>query len=230
MSSAADAYMAQYNLAFQVSPIILQGGIAKSGLIPIIQLYNQVGKLTPGATVDDFFAQYLPLKGGTLISNAVGMYPFANQTIAANAVIQQPLTISLRMICPVNQPGGYITKLAIVTALQGSLQLHNASGGTYVVATPAFVYPNLIMTGMTDITSEEGVQQQIEWQLDFIAPLLTLAAAAAAQNNFMTTITGGGQIVGTPAWTPGQQQALSPGLPAILAALAAFGAKLGSAA
>jgi hypothetical protein len=230
VSTAADAYRSQYDLAFQVSPIILQGGIAKSGLIPIIQLYGQTGLLTPSASVNDFFAQYLPLPGSTLISNAVGMYPFANQTIAANAVIQQPLTLSMLMIAPVNQPGGYLTKLSTFTALQGSLQLHNASGGTYVVATPAFVFTNLIMTGMTDTTHGEGNQQQIEWQLDFIAPLLTLAAAAAAQNNLMATITGGGQIVGTPAWTPGQQQALSPGLPAILAALAAFGAKLGSAA
>jgi len=225
VSNSADAYMAQYNLAFQVSPIILQDGIAKGGLIPIIQLYGQVGNLAPSASVNDFFAQYLPLPGSTLISNTVGMYPFANQTIAANAVIQQPLTLSMKMIAPVNQQGGYLTKLATFTALQGSLQLHNASGGTYVVATPAFVYTNLIMTGMESLPSDDA-QQQIEWQLDFIAPLLTLAAAAAAQNNLMAAVTGGGQIVGTPAWTPNQQQALSPGLPAILAALAEFGGKV----
>jgi hypothetical protein len=226
--ASAAAYRAQYNLAFQVSPIILQGGIAASaqgGLIPIIQLYGQTGLLAPGASVDDFFAQYLPLPGGTLISNAVGTYPFANLTVAANAVIQQPLTLSMLMIAPVNRAGGYLTKLSTFTALQGSLQLHNASGGTYIVATPAFVFTNLIMTAMTDVTHGEGTQQQIEWQLDFIAPLLTLEAAAAAQSNLMAKVTGGGKIVGTPAWS-GNQQALPSNLAGIAAALAQFGGSL----
>lgn len=218
---AAQAYRSQYTLAFVVSPIILQGGIASSvqgGLLPIIGLYNQLGLFNsfstppgqqPGAapakplTVDQFFAQYMPLPGSTLIANSIAMYPFANQQIAANAIIQQPLTISMAMICPVNQPGGYTSKLGILSAIQQSLQAHNIAGGTYIVATPAFVYNNLLMTGMTDITSQrsEGGQQQIEYQLDFIQPLVTLQAAAAAQNSLMTKISGGQQIGGTPAWS-----------------------------
>jgi hypothetical protein len=215
--SAAGAYRAQYNLAFQVSPIILQGGIAASaqgGLLPIIALYGQLGLFgstttdengrpttVPPASADQFFAQYMPLPGSTLINNAVGMYPFANQQVAANAIIQQPLTLSMLMIAPVNQPGGYLTKLSTFTALQGSLQAHSAAGGTFSVATPAFVFSNLIMTGMTDITHGDGNQPQIEWQLDFIQPLLTIQAAAAAQSALMAKISSGGQINGTPAWS-----------------------------
>ena len=221
--STAGAYRSQYDLAFQISPIILQGGIAanaQGGLLPIVALYGQAN-----ATTGPFFAKYLPLPGSTLISQSVGMYPFANQEIAANATIKQPLTLSMHMIAPVNSQGGYLTKLATFTALQNSLQLHNASGGTYIVATPAFVYNNLLMTNIADITEGDTKQKQVEWQIDFIQPLLTLAAAAAAQSNLMATITGGGQITGTPSWS-GNAQALPSNLAGITAALANFGGQL----
>ncbi len=220
---ASQASINQYDLAFQVSPIILQNGIAAQAqgkLIPIAQLTG--GSTT---TLDEAFARYLPLPGATLISNAIGMYPFANQTIAANAVIQQPLTMSIRMIAPVNQAGGYLTKLSTFSNLQGKLQEHNATGGTYIIATPAFVYNNLLMTAMTDITSEDGMQKQIEWQLDFIQPILTLEGAAAQQNNLMQILSGGGQFTKPPGWS-GNSAALTATLTNITAALATFGGSL----
>ncbi len=193
---------AAYDLAYQVSPIILQGGIFPMGVqVPIIQLYGQqnlllsvVNAVIDPSTANSFFATYLPLPGSTLIANQVGMYPFANRRVAANAVIQQPLTLSMLMIAPVNQPGGYLIKQATFTALQGTLAQHNAAGGTYTVNTPAFPYTNLLMTGMSDVTSGEGKQKQIEWQLDFIQPLLTQAQAAQAQSSLMALLTSGGQI------------------------------------
>jgi hypothetical protein len=207
----AQAAIAAYELAYQVSPIILEGGIFPAGIqMPIIALYGQQNLLLSVAnsilnppSAGQFFATYLPLPGSTLISNQVGMYPFANRQVAANAVIQQPLTISMLMIAPVNQPGGYLTKQAMFTALQGTLQAHNAAGGTYTVNTPAYPYTNLLMTGMSDVTSGQGNQKQIEWQLDFIQPLLTLSAAAAAQSSLMALITSGGQITNpTTSGTP----------------------------
>lgn len=196
--SLANATRTAYDLAFQVSPIILVGGSYGAGM-PIIGLVGQLaalaqGVVAGGVSTDAFFARFLPLPGGTLISNAIGRYPFANQQVAANAVIQQPLNISLRMICPVRETGGYLTKLAILTSLQTSLQAHCSAGGTFNIATPGLIYTNCIMTGMTDITSGTTNQKQVEFQLDFEQPLITQAAATAALNTLMGKLTNGGQV------------------------------------
>jgi len=206
----AQAAIAAYELAYQISPILLQGGIFPSGLpVPIVALYGQqsltlsvLDSIIQPSSASEYFATYLPLPGSTLISNQIGMYPFANRQVAANAVIQQPLTLSMLMIAPVNQPGGYLTKLALFTALQSSLAQHIAAGGTFTVNTPAFMYTNLLMTNMSDVTSGQGAQRQIEWQLDFIQPLLTQAAAAAAQSSLISAITSGSQVT-TPSWSTG---------------------------
>lgn len=198
--ASADAYYrGQYDLAFQVSPIILQNGIAdavQGSLMPITML-------TGGSpqTIDEAFATFLPMPGGTLISQSVGMYPFANQAVAANATIQQPLTLSMVMIAPVNQRGGYLTKLQTFSALQRSLALHNSAGGMYIVATPAYIYQNMLMLTMTDITPDDVKQKQIEWQLDFVQPILTVEGAAAAQSSLMQKITQGGKILAPLSWS-----------------------------
>jgi len=221
----AGSYRAQYNLAFQISPIILQGGIApNNGLLPIIYLYNQQGLFSTNADPNAFFAQYLPLPGSTLISNTIGTYPFANQQVAANAIIQQPLTLSMLMIAPVNQAGGYLQKLATFTALQGSLNAHCIAGGTFSIATPAFIYNNIIMTGMTDITHGGSNQQQIQWQLDFVKPLVTIQDAAAAQNSFISKVTNGGQVT-NPGWS-GLPYGASPVLNGLSGAITQFGGTL----
>jgi hypothetical protein len=226
----AQAAIAAYNLAFEVSPIILTGGIAASaqgGLLPIIAMVGELGLLASNPTqTSQFFATYLPLPGSTLISNQIGAYPFANQQVAANAIITQPLTLSMLMIAPVNQPGGYLSKLATFTALQGSLAQHNAIGGTYSVATPAFIYNNLIMINMQDVTSGEGNQRQIEWQLDFVQPLLTQQAAAAAQSSLLAKITSGGQITNA-SWS-GSPFGGSPVVPGLSGAITQFGGALGN--
>lgn len=210
----ANAARSAYDLAYQVSPIILEGGTYSSPM-PIIGLIGQLpgignfpgqlvslgqGLATSGLSADDFFARFLPLPGSTLISNSVGKYPFANQQVAANAVIQQPLNISLKMICPVKEKGGYLTKLAIITSLQNALQAHCTAGGTFNIATPAYIYTNCIMTGMTDITSGTTNQKQVEYQLDFEQPLITQAAATAALSTLMGRLTDGQQVTSTNWW------------------------------
>ncbi len=221
---SAAGYSAQYDLAFQTSPIILRDGIAASvqgRLVPI-------SYFTPTANGEPF-ATYMPVPGSTLISQSIGMYPFANQYVAANATIQQPLTISLSMIAPVNQVGGYLSKLAAFSNLQSKLAQHNASGGMYIVATPAFIYQTLLLTAMTDITSEENKQKQIEYQLDFIQPILTLQAAAAAQSAIMQAITSGSKINGAPSWSgnqassPATATGVAGALGNVTTALGAFG-------
>lgn len=164
--------------------------------MPIIGLTGQIGAFLQGiASPQDvtsaFYAKYVPIPGGTVINNAIATYPFANQQVAANAIIEQPKNISLRMIAPVRDTGGYLTKTAIFTALQTALQNHNNAGGTYTIATPAFLYTDCVMTTMTDITSGNTKQQQIEWQLDFIKPLISTSDANAAFSNQMAKLSGG---------------------------------------
>lgn len=210
MGSAAPLAAAQaYNLAFQISPIILVGGIASGSLgnmLPIIALTGQAASFLQGVvssgnlSATDFFASFQPVAGGTLINNTVGTYPFANQSVAANAIIQQPLNISLRMLCPVNQEGGYLTKLPILTSLQQSFQNHNASGGLYNIATPGFVYTNCIMTGMQDVTPGNTAQQQVEFQIDFTQPLVTTQQTSSAFSSLMGKLQAG-QPVTSSSWS-----------------------------
>jgi len=202
--------LAAFRLSFELSPIILTGGIANlipGAALPIIAVTEALnfpdGLLSGGGDLDfdDFFCHFVPLPGSSLIDQQIGHYSFANQTIAANAVITQPLTISLRMICPVKDPGGYALKLATITALQATLKAHNASGGTYTIATPSYFYTNCVMLDMRDTSNSGSLQAQNAYQLDFEQPLLTLQAAIAAQNNLMSQISNGLPINGVPAWS-----------------------------
>lgn len=195
--SISPGYVA-YSLANSISPIILTRGIATKlgGYLPIVaitEVANLVDTLISGNDIglDNFFAQYVPLPGGMLINNQVATYPFANQNVAANAIIAQPLSISLLMKCPVRESAGYPIKLAIMTALQKTLSQHNNSGGTYSVVTPSFIYTDCIMTAMRDVSGGESKQVQYEWQIDLLQPLISLQAAQTALNNLMQRLTNG---------------------------------------
>lgn len=165
---------------------------------------NVIGNLLGGgsASLDSYFAHYRPLPGATMIDQDIGEYPFANQSVAANAVIVKPLIISLLMICPVRDPGGYPQKFAIMMALQAALKQHNTTGGTYTIATPSFMYTDCVMRSMRDVSRGETKQVQIEWQMDFEQPLLTLEQAQQQQSALMSKISGGTQTSGNPpSWS-----------------------------
>jgi hypothetical protein len=204
--------MIAFKMAYQLSPIILTGGIATSlgGALPIIALTEGAITLLAGLLtgsenleLDNFFAHYLPNPGSTLIQNEIAHYPFANQSVAANAIIAQPLNVSMTMLCPVRNLFGYFTKTATMSALQKSLAQHNSLGGTYSIATPAYLYTNCIMLSMRDVSGGDSKQAQFAWQLDFEQPLITLQAAQSALNGLMQKIAGGTQITGAPTWSSG---------------------------
>lgn len=199
MSILTSAARSAYDIAFQVSPIIFTGGSVAAmpgGAMPIIALVGQAGAFVQGALaeglgMEDFYARFVPMPGSTAIANTVGAYPFANQNVAANAIVRQPLTISLQMYAPVKDTAGYLTKLPLFTALQQSFASHNAAGGTYSIATPSYVYTDCIMLAMTDVTGHDTAQQQVTWQLDFIQPLISQAQASSALSSLMSKMTGG---------------------------------------
>lgn len=121
---------AAWILSYQLAPIVFCGGIAKNifgGTMVITQITESSsfpsGLLSSGGPVslDDYFANFIPLPGATLGENVIGEYPFANQAVAANAVIANPLVVSCLMMCPVRDAGGYAASTAIMTALASAM-------------------------------------------------------------------------------------------------------------
>ena len=223
--SASAAQLAT-QVAVQASPIILTGGIAsKIGALPIMALTEAGGLLgtalsggsalsllAGGAaaldsllsgvpSLSNLFANFIVLPGATIADNQFGMYPFANQAVAANAVISQPLSVSVLLVVPATPTHGFAVKLATMTALQSSLKQHNFTGGTYSIITPSYIYTNCLLSALADASGGEDTQQQVSWRFDFIQPLVTLAGALQAQNSLMQQLTNGSPIPGlsTPA-------------------------------
>lgn len=188
-----------YQLSYEISPILLNNGIANpnlGGLLPIVSILQAssfvTGILSGGDVTDlnQFFAHFRPMAGGTLIEQEVASYPFANQNVAANAVITTPLHISLMMAAPATGIFGYANKIATMIALQTLLAKHNGLGGTYVVVTPAAVYTGCLLTRLADVTRSTE-QAQAEWQWDFVQPVVTLNQAQAAYNSNMAKMSAG---------------------------------------
>ena len=190
-----------FQLGYEVSPIILTQGIASAipgQMLPIIAI-TQAANLALGVTTngqidinpDDFFARFQPVSGGTLIENQIGQYPFANQIVAANAIIAQPINVSIEMICPARAQGAYISKLVTMTALKMILDQHIAMGGTFIVATPAQIYVNCLLLRLKDVTPSDLKQKQAVWQWDFYKPLITESAAISVANSKMGSLANG---------------------------------------
>jgi hypothetical protein len=197
-----------YRLGYEGSPIILTGGIANlipGGMLPIIALTESINfafGLLGGevSSIDNLFAHWQVLPGTMLQRNSIGMYPFANQVIAANAIIREPLNISMMMICPVQRPGGYFTKLATLAALKTTLDFHNQNGGTYTVVTPSYIYTGCIIQGIIDTTSNDSVQVQTMWQFDFLQPLIS-SQEATKIGSVLSSVDGGLPIQGELSWS-----------------------------
>lgn len=199
-----------FKLGFEISPVILTNGIASfipGQMLPIVgitQAASFIGGLLHGRIdldLDNFFARFKPVPGAQLINNEIGEYPYANQTVAANAVVTQPLTVSMLMYCPVNQQGGYVTKFLTMSGLKKTLDLHVAQGGTFTVVTPSYIYTNCLLTGLRDVTSGETKQAQQIWQWDFRQPLVATNDADSILNSLMSKLNGGLPVIGNPTWS-----------------------------
>jgi hypothetical protein len=189
--SAAPPINSQYRLSYELCPIILTNGIAANlpgGVLPIINLLGDASLPDSDPNANDYFAHFSVVPGGTLMDTEIADYPFANQSVAANATITRPLMISLLMVTPVKSQGGYLDKANRFTSLKSSLDAHTQAGGTYTVATPAYTYTDCILRLMTDVSSPNPQKPQELWKLDFVKPLVTLADAQTAQNALMGKI------------------------------------------
>jgi hypothetical protein len=196
-----------FKLAFEISPIVLVGGIIPGGILPIVAITQSASFLQGILSgqnpldLDDHFAHFQPVPGAELISNQIGTYPFANSAVAANAVIRQPINFSMLMIAPAKGAFGFATKLATMIAMKMVLNQHISSGGTFTVITPSFFQTNCLLTNVRDVSPGQTKQTQIEWQFDFTAPLLTINDAQSIMSSLMNKISGGSQIDGAPAWS-----------------------------
>jgi len=188
-----------FSAAFEIAPIWLVGGLADylGGYAPITLLTEMMD--IPGIENGEFFAHYKPLPGGTLAKWKVAEYPFASFATAANAVVQEPLDLSMLMVCPAQTGGGLTIKLAILTALQFGIQKHITTGGTFTVLTPAFVYANCLLTGIRDITPPGDKQVQYMYQWDFTQPLITASQSQSVLGTLMNKVSNGLQT--TASWT-----------------------------
>jgi len=168
-----------YSLAFEVSPIILTGGIAtsiKGGMLPIAVVLQALTiaasavtsiLTSPSSTLSNLanlqaFAHFKPLPGSTLISNTIGQYPFASVAVAAAATFINPLTIALSMDCPANGTAGFLVKTGTMIALKLVLDAHQAAGGLYTVMTPSYIYTNCCLTDLRDSSNSADRQVQVQ--------------------------------------------------------------------
>lgn len=187
-----------WRFAFYKSPIFLVEGLAKDipgGILPLVLLTESfnvgLGLLNFDLpTLDNTFATWQPQPGTQLLRYSVAQYPFANQAIAANAVIQEPLAISMVMICPMQRQGAATLKAAEMTAIKFALEAHIQEGGLFNIATPSYIFTDCILTGITDVSGGEGKQDQTAWQFDFIQPLIATPEQTKL-NSFISKLTSG---------------------------------------
>lgn len=190
----------QYQLAYQVSPLYLTGGLAQNSpgsILPFISLIapdrflsfanpNAVPTTFPvidTGSLDDAFGAFSVIPGGNLVRNTVAKYPFANQYVAANAIIREPLNLSLIWDTPMRGAGAWNVKLVTMTALKGTFDNHINAGGLFTVATPSYIYTNLILTGLTDNSRGSSPLPQNAWRFDFERPLVVSAELQQALTN-----------------------------------------------
>jgi hypothetical protein len=207
----------QVQLAYQNCPILLSGGSAAQVPGAVISLLNLIyGGQAPGTPLslpldigdlDNAFAAFNVLPGGQLILQQIGQYPFANQSVAANAVVREPLNLSVIMDTPMRGKNPWTQKQITFTALKAALEQHNNKGGLYIVATPAYIYENLIMTSLTDSSRANNTLPQNAWRFDFEKPLVALTELQGALSQLTAKITNGlvtdGQLTHAPQ-TPAQ--------------------------
>jgi len=188
-SIAQDAF----KLAYEISPILLVGGIAEKvpgGILPIAVFTEGLslveGLLSSGSV--GFTTHFNVMAGSSLIVQEIAEYPFFDMATAANAVVSRPNRLSMQMIRPANTVNAkYPLKILTFTALKMALDYHNSHGGSYTILTPAYIYTGCLMNSMIDMSgfSDSNKQVQHTWQLEFSQPLLQASQLEQVMGNMM---------------------------------------------
>jgi hypothetical protein len=203
--------LSQAQITYQISPIILTGGIAGNiagNMLSLLALTNTNAfspNLLSGSddfSLDDAFGIFQPAVGGSLVQQDVAKYPFANLSVAANAIIRQPINVSMIMLTPMKQVGAWDVKLAVMQALKATLDQHNNAGGTYTVLTPAYTYTNMLMLDLVDVSVANSPIPQNAWRWDFHRPLIQGSELSGALSNLMSQITNGVPSTGAATGAP----------------------------
>ena len=217
--------LSQFALSYVISPIFFTGGIAQNtqeGSLSILSITQGGGNIPDSSAMqavatpdsyNDYFAHFDFPAGSTMVDFSYGQFPFANQYVAANAVIFQPIKTTLLMHCPWRQAGDAQNKNAIMAALQSAINQHANLGGTYTILTPSLVYTDMLLSGpLRDVSAPSGSssQRQFTWQWDFYQPLITLAEANLAQNSQTRAISNNLPIPGDPPSVTGQPPTNAP--------------------
>ncbi len=172
----------------EISPIYLNNGIARVVPDKVISI---TAILEPRGQTDllysAFFAHFQNLPNGTLAEWKIAEYPFASLVMAANAMIQMPLRISMLMICPAqtDKNRNFIAKQSLLTSLKNLIQTHILLGGTFTVVTPSYTYPDVLLLQIRDVSDQNDKQVQTKWQFDFEQPLVTAQGAEKALGIFL---------------------------------------------
>lgn len=196
---ASNVFEEAFRLAFEISPILLVDGVASNipgGVLPIAVLtegISIVGGLLHG-NISTSSTRFLPMAGTTLIQQDVASLNFYNQIAAANAVVNKPNRVMMQMYRPAQTDnGGYLNKGITFSALKMTLDMHNQSGGSYIVLTPAFIYTGCLLRSMVDNSgfSGQNKQSQYSWVLEFEQPLLSISHLEARLGNIMSRFDSG---------------------------------------
>lgn len=189
--------LASFQRTYQLAPIVFQNGIAGEGSSVSIVDVLEAGRNPQ--SYDEYFANFKPLPGGTLANWGVAEYPLAALTVAANAVVQMPLNVSLLMQCPVKTAPGntYVEKAAALQSMQKAVQSHILQGGWFDVLTPGYAYLGCLLLGIKDVTTADTKQVQLLYQWDFVQPLISQEQAQNAQTQYIKAISQGFPVSGT---------------------------------
>jgi hypothetical protein len=200
-----------YELAFEISPILLVDGIAANipgGVLPIAVFTEGLsisGGVLQGNIGSNPSTRFIPQAGTTLVQQDIASLNFYNQAAAANSVVSKPNRILMQMIRPISTAlmNGYRSKLMTFTALKMALDLHNESGGSYTVLTPGFIYTGCLMKSMLDNSSLSGQnkQSQYSWLLEFEQPLLSISQTDTKLGTLMSKFESGMPSSGGLSWS-----------------------------
>jgi hypothetical protein len=173
--------------------------------------------------LDDAFGAFNVLPGGTLCNQTAPKYPLANQIMASNAIVRDPINVSLIWDVPMRGQNAWAIKLATMQALKALLDLHNNAGGLYMIMTPAYTYDNCVLTSLSDNSRSSNSLPQNAWRFDFERPMvMTQTDVSAAQNSFIAKLTAGLPTTGTASTPPVSSQTANPALspaPPVIAGL-----------